>query len=178
MPSRNGAMPERPEEVEPEAAEKSEDDGKQKAEAQKTVAPDPAVSTQAGPPSGDKVKVSPVAARMMLDNDLSVEDIIGGLKRITKKEVQMVIAAPAAGIVKDRSTAVSREENRQRMSSLRRKLAERLVAVKNETAMLTTFNECDMSEVIGLRKRYQNAFVEKHGVKLGFMSFFINCLIR
>ena len=55
---------------------------------------------------------------------------------------------------------------------LRRKLSQRLVAVKNETAMLTTFNEVDMSEVISLRQRYQKQFVEKHGIKLGFMSFF------
>ena len=76
----------------------------------------------------------------------------------------------------DMTVKTSREENRQRMSSLRRKLGERLVAVKNETAMLTTFNECDMNEVIGLRKKYQAAFVEKHGIKLGFMSFFVKAV--
>jgi 2-oxoglutarate dehydrogenase E2 component (dihydrolipoamide succinyltransferase) len=59
------------------------------------------------------------------------------------------------------------------MSSLRRKLSERLVAVKNETAMLTTFNEADMSGVIALRKKYQEDFIRKHNVKLGFMSFFV-----
>lgn len=58
------------------------------------------------------------------------------------------------------------------MTLLRKKLSERLVAVKNDMAMLTTFNEADMSEVIRLRKKYQTAFVEKHGIKLGFMSFF------
>jgi 2-oxoglutarate dehydrogenase E2 component (dihydrolipoamide succinyltransferase) len=62
------------------------------------------------------------------------------------------------------------------MSSLRRKLSERLVAVRNETAMLTTFNETDMSEVISLRKKYQEAFTRKHGVKLGFMSFFVRAV--
>jgi 2-oxoglutarate dehydrogenase E2 component (dihydrolipoamide succinyltransferase) len=58
------------------------------------------------------------------------------------------------------------------MSSLRRKLASRLVTVKNETAMLTTFNEVDMKPIFDLRNKYKDAFVEKHGVKLGFMSFF------
>jgi 2-oxoglutarate dehydrogenase E2 component (dihydrolipoamide succinyltransferase) len=58
------------------------------------------------------------------------------------------------------------------MTSLRRKLSERLVSVKNETAMLTTFNEVDMTNVMGLRKKYQQQFMEKHGFKLGFMSFF------
>ena len=58
------------------------------------------------------------------------------------------------------------------MSNLRRKLAQRLVAVKNETAMLTTFNEADMSRIMALRKKYQESFTGKHGIKLGFMSFF------
>jgi 2-oxoglutarate dehydrogenase E2 component (dihydrolipoamide succinyltransferase) len=121
------------------------------------------------------VRVSPVAARMMDDNDLSVEDIVSGLKRITKKEVQMVldqqeISLPAA------AKEASRDEKRTRISNLRRKLAERLVAVKNETAMLTTFNEADMSEIIRLRKTYQSSFVEKHGIKLGFMSFFVKAV--
>ncbi len=121
------------------------------------------------------VRVSPVAARMMEENDLSVEDIVSGLKRITKKEVQMVldqqgISLPSAVI------KASRDEKRIRISNLRRKLAERLVAVKNETAMLTTFNEADMSEIIRLRKTYQSAFMEKHGIKLGFMSFFVKAV--
>lgn len=60
----------------------------------------------------------------------------------------------------------------KKMSSLRRKLASRLVTVKNETAMLTTFNEVDMKPIFDLRNKYKDAFVEKHGVKLGFMSFF------
>ncbi len=121
------------------------------------------------------VRVSPVAARMMEENDLSVEDIVAGLKRITKKEVQMVldqqgVSLPSAVI------EASRDEKRIRISNLRRKLAERLVAVKNETAMLTTFNEADMSEIIRLRKTYQSAFMEKHGIKLGFMSFFVKAV--
>ena len=125
--------------------------------------------------TGANVKVSPVAARMMDENGLSVDDIVSGLKRITKREVQMVLNqqdGPAISGVKD----ASRDENRTRISNLRRKLAERLVAVKNETAMLTTFNEADMSEIIRLRKTYQSAFVEKHGIKLGFMSFFVKAV--
>jgi 2-oxoglutarate dehydrogenase E2 component (dihydrolipoamide succinyltransferase) len=128
------------------------------------------------PESTDHVKVSPVASKMMEENDLSVEDIINGLKRITRKEVQMVLDRGDSPLQQVPQVSASRDENRQRMSSLRRKLADRLVKVKNETAMLTTFNECDMSEIIGLRKRYQGAFVEKHGVKLGFMSFFVKAV--
>jgi 2-oxoglutarate dehydrogenase E2 component (dihydrolipoamide succinyltransferase) len=65
-----------------------------------------------------------------------------------------------------------RTSTTKKMSSLRRKLASRLVSVKNETAMLTTFNEVDMKPIFDLRKKYQAQFVEKHGFKLGFMSFF------
>ena len=120
------------------------------------------------------VKVTSVAKEMMKELDFSVEDIISGLKRIGKKEVEAV-----AGLPKTDPTSsvfipksISREVDRERMSSLRRKLSERLVAVKNETAMLTTFNEIDMSYVMDLRSKHQQKFTEKHGLKLGFMSFF------
>jgi 2-oxoglutarate dehydrogenase E2 component (dihydrolipoamide succinyltransferase) len=93
--------------------------------------------------------------------------------RITKSDV----AAYVAGGV--RSDAISmngwggkRDQNRVKMTTLRKKVAERLVAVKNQTAMLTTFNEVDMSAVIALRDRYKDKFKEQHGVGLGFMSFF------
>ncbi len=69
-------------------------------------------------------------------------------------------------------------ETRRKMSSLRRSIAQRLVAAKNETAMLTTFNEVDMSAVINLRKRYQESFVERYGIKLGFMSVFIKAVVQ
>jgi len=124
----------------------------------------------------DKVKVSPVAAKMMEENNLSLDDIISGLKRVTKKEVQLAMDGDGSPKIPSRTTEISRKENRARISSLRRKLADRLVAVKNETAMLTTFNECDLSEIIRLRKKYQASFVEKHGVKLGFMSFFVKAV--
>ncbi len=70
----------------------------------------------------------------------------------------------------------TRQLDRQKMSALRRKVAERLVAVKNQTAMLTTFNEADMSAIIALRKKYQKAFTERYGFKLGFMSFFVKAV--
>ena len=126
--------------------------------------------------TNSNVRISPVAARMMEENDLSVDDIVAGLKRITKKEVQMVLDQPGSLSAPSGETAGSRDEKRLKISNLRRKLAERLVAVKNETAMLTTFNEADMSEIIRLRKTYQSAFVEKHGIKLGFMSFFVKAV--
>lgn len=119
------------------------------------------------------VKISPVAKEMMKENEISVEDIISGLKRIGKKEVELAISAKEShSIISSDKPVVSRDVSRIKMSSLRKKISERLVTVKNETAMLTTFNEADMTTVIELRKKYQNQFVEKYGVKLGFMSFF------
>ncbi len=123
---------------------------------------------------GGPIKSTPVARKMMDDAGLSVDDIMQGLRKITSKEVSAVIrAGNGEEVRKDfAGGAVSREEQKTGMSNLRRKLAQRLVAVKNETAMLTTFNEADMSSIIALRKQFQDSFVNKHGVKLGFMSFF------
>ena len=119
------------------------------------------------------VKVTPLARNKMKENGLSVDDILKGLKKITSKEVDEVMSYTSSADYKpDIERKITRESSRNKMSMLRRKLSQRLVAVKNETAMLTTFNEVDMSEVISLRKLYQKQFVEKHGIKLGFMSFF------
>ena len=118
-----------------------------------------------------KVKVTSLAQKMMEENNLSVDDVINGLRRLSKKDVEAVINQPKVNLPVA-PTDFSREEQRERMSALRRKLSERLVAVKNETAMLTTFNEIDMSAVMEMRQKYQEKFVGKHGLKLGFMSFF------
>ena len=119
------------------------------------------------------VKITPVAQKMMEENNLSVEDIINGLKKLSSREVSAVISSgTGAASTLPSSREASRNEEHIRMSVLRRKLSQRLVAVKNETAMLTTFNEVDMSTIMELRKKYQDEFVKKHGIKLGFMSFF------
>jgi len=121
----------------------------------------------------DKVKVTSVAKEMMKEHGLSVDDVIAGLKRLGKKEVEAVVNTPqsaSAPVIFQKEA--SRDIERQGMSSLRRKLSARLVSVKNETAMLTTFNEIDMSFVMDLRKKHQQKFIDTHGFKLGFMSFF------
>lgn len=119
------------------------------------------------------VKISPVAKKLMEENQLSVDDVIAGLQRLSKKDIEQVVTnksvAPAA---LTQTEPVSRDIDRKKMSNLRKKLSARLVSVKNETAMLTTFNEVDMSVVMQLRKKYQKQFVETHDIKLGFMSFF------
>jgi 2-oxoglutarate dehydrogenase E2 component (dihydrolipoamide succinyltransferase) len=120
-------------------------------------------------------KVTPLAAELMKEYDLTVDDVLDGLRRISKSDVQAVVnlkqtASPIAPAVDKPS--FSRNTERSKMTMLRRRLSERLVAVKNETAMLTTFNEVDMSRVMELKTKWQNQFVEKHGFKPGFMGFF------
>jgi len=128
--------------------------------------PNPVTSYAAGTPS-------PAAAKLMTENNLSSQHISPSGKdgRITKNDV---IKALASGF--DGSAASgwggTREVRREKMSMLRRKIAERLVSVKNETAMLTTFNEIDMKPVMDLRAKYKDAFAKHHEVNLGFMSFF------
>ena len=119
------------------------------------------------------VKVTPLAKRVMEENDLSLEDVISGLRRLKRSDVEAVLAASGVSSVSGLKKPASRESRIDRMSSLRRKLSERLVSVKNETAMLTTFNEVNMKPIMDLRKNYQYRFVEKHGIKLGMMSFFL-----
>lgn len=121
----------------------------------------------------DKVKVTPLAQKVMDENNLSLEDVLNGLRRLKKADVEAVIGLGAGGNIQGMKKEASRESQTNRMSSLRRKLSERLVSVKNETAMLTTFNEVDMKPIMDIRKKYQNKFVEKHGIKLGMMSFFM-----
>ena len=109
---------------------------------------------------------SPAAKKMMAETGANVSRGTGKDGRITKADVIDAVASMgSAGNGERGSTS-------KKMSSLRRKLASRLVTVKNETAMLTTFNEVDMKPIFDLRNKYKNEFVEKHGVKLGFMSFF------
>jgi 2-oxoglutarate dehydrogenase E2 component (dihydrolipoamide succinyltransferase) len=121
----------------------------------------------------DNIRISPLARKLMVEENLSVDDVINGLRRITRNDIAAVSGMKdSKGSFDPADGKASRESTRQKMSLLRRKLSVRLVAVKNETAMLTTFNEVDMSKIIELRQKYQSRFVEKHGVKLGFMSVF------
>ena len=117
---------------------------------------------------------SPAAKKILAEKNIVPSMIKGTGKdgRITKDDA--VKATPSMGTKGDRLT----ETSRKKLSMLRRKVAERLVAVKNETAMLTTFNEVDMSPIFALRKKYKEEFKNKHGVGLGFMSFFTLAVVR
>ena len=136
------------------------------------AAPNPEPVAEKAAPAAPKADTyatgtaSPAAKKMMAETGAKVSRGTGKDGRITKADVIDAVASMgSAGNGERGSTS-------KKMSSLRRKLASRLVTVKNETAMLTTFNEVDMKPIFDLRNKYKNEFVEKHGVKLGFMSFF------
>ena len=133
-------------------------------------------------PSPDPVKkeasyaagtASPAAVKIMAENGIPAAKMSGTGKdgRITKQDV---LAALSGGFSADavQGWGGTRDQSREKMSMLRRKIAERLVSVKNETAMLTTFNEVDMKPIMDLRTKYKDQFAKHHEVNLGFMSFF------
>ncbi len=123
---------------------------------------------------------SPAAAKILAEKGISPADVQGSGRdgRITKDDASKAspatqVSQTAAPKVSDpSSSAFSRNSRREKMSRMRRTIATRLVEAKNETAMLTTFNEVDMTNIFEFRKKYQDAFVAKHGIKLGFMSLF------
>tara|TARA_R110001592_G_scaffold111347_2_gene308323 strand:+ start:47 stop:1297 length:1251 start_codon:yes stop_codon:yes gene_type:complete len=127
----------------------------------------------ANAPIAKEVKATPVAKEMLASNGINAAKIQGSGSngKITKADIEAYLTS---GVNADAMIGWggTREEESKKMSMLRRKIASRLVAVKNETAMLTTFNEVDMKPVMDLRKKYKEQFKEAHGVNLGFMSFF------
>jgi 2-oxoglutarate dehydrogenase E2 component (dihydrolipoamide succinyltransferase) len=144
------------------------------------VAPVAAATSEANYAAGH---ASPAAAKILAEKGVDVAGVqgsgVGG--RITKEDAQNAqkaapVAAPVAPKAEAPVVAVAstglRGERREKMTSLRKTVARRLVQVKNETAMLTTFNEVDMKPIMDLRAKYKDKFKEKHGVGLGFMSFF------
>ena len=140
--------------------------------------PEPVVKSKPQTSTGSFAEghTSPAARKMMADKGISTGSLSGSGRdgRILKQDVLSALAAgfdPNSALAKAGWTG-SRETRTERMSMLRRKVAERLVGVKNDTAMLTTFNEVDMKPIMDLRKKYKNKFKEEKGVGLGFMGFF------
>ena len=120
----------------------------------------------------EEVTATPLAKNIAKQAGVNLNQISSKGEKITKEDV--LKAVPAMGSVNDDN----RSETREKLSLLRRKVAERLVSVKNETAMLTTFNEADLFQIFDLRKKYKDLFSAKHGVSLGFMSFFTKAVTR
>lgn len=145
-----------------------------KVEEKKAPAPSPDPVKK---PEADKTYASGTpsiaASKIMAENGITANQLNGTGKdgRITKQDV---VAAMAAGFSANAAQGWggTRDQHRERMKMLRRKIAERLVSVKNETAMLTTFNEVDMKPIMDLRNKYKDQFAKHHEVNLGFMSFF------
>ena len=160
----------------------SADDGKEDAPVAKAEAGQSSVS------SGKKVEhASPAAAKILREKEIEPADVNGTGKdgRITKADA-MRASKPADSRVTDSTSAtlkpeeaeskltptLSRNTERKKMSRMRRTIAKRLVSAKNSTAMLTTFNEVDLTQIKKIRKQHQEKFIDKHGIKLGYMSFF------
>jgi len=131
-------------------------------EEKKEVAPAPVVNKD--------VKATPVANAIMADKQVKATDVVGSgsLGKIKKQDVLDALANPGK---KGGAAAFSRNDRPEKMSNLRKTVSRRLVEAKNTTAMLTTFNEVDMTNM-EIRKKYKDTFKESHGVNLGFMSFF------
>ena len=149
-----------------------------KAETPASPAEVPAAKPQATVQQVPNTKVqepSPAARKILVEREIPIQAVKGTGKdgRITKNDA-LSASKPSMGT----PTGGVRKEVRTKMSMLRRKVAERLVSAKNETAMLTTFNEVDMSAIYALRAQYKDAFKERHNVTLGFMSFFTLAVVR
>lgn len=144
--------------------------------------PKPAAAPAAAPSASINEGTAPAARKMMADNSINPSDVSGTGKdgRITKEDVvnfQVAPAkAPAAAPAAPRATGP--REERVKMTKLRQVIARRLKEAQNTAAMLTTFNEIDMGAVMALRNEYKDIFEKKHGVKLGFMSFFVKAAVN
>ena len=140
--------------------------------APKTEAPTLFEQKAAAPSSqSTDVKATPVAQNIIADKKVDVSHVkgSGAMGKLTKSDVLAAIEKPG---VMPGNELFSRKDDKQKMSNLRRTISRRLVEAKNSTAMLTTFNEVDMTEIMALRNKYKDEFKTKHGVGLGFMSFF------
>lgn len=136
-------------------------------------APQPAATA----PAGKDVEDAPSAKKMMAEKGLTSDQVTGTGRdgRIMKEDVQKAAASPAPAPAAPRAPVAaddSAREERVRMTRLRQTIARRLKEAQNTAAMLTTYNEVDMSAIMALRNEYKDLFLKKHGVKLGFMSFF------
>ncbi|WP_343608686.1 2-oxoglutarate dehydrogenase complex dihydrolipoyllysine-residue succinyltransferase [Chryseobacterium oranimense] len=168
----------KPEGVSAPAAEApKQEEAPKAAEPAKQEAPKPAAPV-AAPQTYATGAPSPAAKKILDEKGIEAGQVSGSGRdgRITKTDAELA-AVPALGGSPSTATG-SRTTTTTKLSVLRRKIASRLVAVKNETAMLTTFNEVDMSEIFRLRKQYKEEFAQKHGVGLGFMSFFTKAVTR
>ncbi len=143
-------------------------------------------------PATVSAKTSPAVRKLAIENNIDIKDIQGTGKdgRITKQDIEAYIEAsePASTSELDIATEIlsmpqiasteAREDKRVPMTSLRKSIAKRLVSAQQQSAMLTTFNDVNMQNIMDLRKRYKEGFEQAHGVSLGFMSFFVKAAVE
>lgn len=159
------AAPSNSESAPAETTQKSEEQPKQE---EKTKAPE---VEKANTTPAAEVNASPVAKTMLADKKLDASSIVGSgpMGRIMKADVMAALENPGRMPGKE---MFSRNDRKVKLSNLRKTISRRLVEAKNSTAMLTTFNEADMTQIMAIRKAYKDKFKEAHGIGLGFMSFF------
>ena len=156
------------------------------------AAPEPQAEPEAAASEAPRtIKTSPAVRRLLDEHDLDATMVTGSGKdgRVTKADVMAFLKADHSGNVTpgdptpepvgtDAVVALERSERRVPMTRLRSRIAERMVEAQHTAAMLTTFNEVDLTEVMAMRKRYRDSFEKEHGVKLGFMSFFAKASVE
>jgi 2-oxoglutarate dehydrogenase E2 component (dihydrolipoamide succinyltransferase) len=157
----------------PEAKKPDDKPAAKAAEARKAEAPTPKKDEPPG-------KLSPAARRLVEENKLSADDIPGSGRggRISKSDVAQHLEAAPATAPAASADASGRADRRVPMSRLRARIAQRLVEAQATAALLTTFNEVDLQQLMALRSRYKDAFEKRHGVRLGFMSFFAKACVE
>jgi 2-oxoglutarate dehydrogenase E2 component (dihydrolipoamide succinyltransferase) len=147
------------------------------------ASPPPVASNGVSAAAPEAINASPALRRMMAEQDLGARDVAGSgpAGRIERSDVERALqarsGAPAAPPAAARPTVAGPNERVVPMTPLRRTVARRLLEAQNTAAILTTFNEINMAEVMTLRERYQEQFQKRHGIKLGFMSFFVKAAV-
>jgi 2-oxoglutarate dehydrogenase E2 component (dihydrolipoamide succinyltransferase) len=160
----------------PKAEAKKEEKAEPKAEPKKAAPAAKETVAESGSKNYASGTPSPAAGKLMAENNINSQQMNGSGKngRITKQDVLSALSngLPSAQAAVSNSWQGGRNQERTKMTQLRKTVAKRLVSVKNETAMLTTFNEVDMSAIYAIRAKYKDKFKETHGTNVGFMSFF------
>ncbi len=167
--------------IKPKVAETSPTESKPVAsQIVETILPTESKPVASQAPVEADVKITPLARKIMEEKNLTGREVLEqlGQTRITRQNVLNASSQQAGDspVYQQAAIEMSREVERKKMSTLRIKLAQRLVSVKSETAMLTTFNEVNMSQIMSLRKQYSEKFKEQHGVGIGFMSLFTKAI--
>ncbi|HED52624.1 MAG TPA: 2-oxoglutarate dehydrogenase complex dihydrolipoyllysine-residue succinyltransferase [Phycisphaerales bacterium] len=139
----------------------------------------PPIHAPASQPSGE-VNATPLAKKIAAEHGIDLGSVVGtgAHGRVREHDVLALVQTGGTGSSQGHVPSTSRAKHVQRMSPMRQKIASRLVEAQHTAAMLTTFNECDMTAVMELRKAYKEEFTTKHGIGLGFMSFFVKAVVR